>query len=654
MKNYKYYVILLLPIIFLFLIHGGFFVAKVFKDIIFYIFVCYLLPYLYGDPKESGINKVFSGYPISLAVNLFVWILVLKFTVNVNIILTATVLTLIVWLVFVKDFFYTLGLPVKKRKIDNIPSLVGALILFFAILAVVYFLRVNNKLSELSFIYQDLFWTAGNTWSIVNWGIPLRDLRLSGVTFGYHVGQNILVAVETIFTNTDTLLIHTEITNVFLGFTSLCFVWFSLNNLFYQNKFLLWSTLVVLFFGMFNFGSHWNNSYLTHLFVHPVSFSFGFAFFVVVIIKTIEFTRPKHHLTKQNVLLLLSLVFLSVASKATLVFLLFPSLTVVFLYKLGFSQKAFLLILAFLIIVIFMKLTIYQSAINNKALELKIGLEYLNLKVFLWTLKKVIIFVLNGSYKYIVLFVFLKILSFGVINSFKLKDHLDLFFIVCFTFTVFLLDVFIRFQGGSRIYMFYYLNALSIFLIFYFISNINIKVSYINLFSLVLVLMFVSQGWIDFARSFNINPKNNVLSLDFNPDLRASLSSEERRAMEWINQNISKNVILVSDRFGFNHEISGEYISRWFGYSAISGRQFYVEGTNFLDKSNQIIGGNRQDSVRILLNTSNKTEFDKMFGSFPDNSILILSKRFWNYNLVNYYKELNILFENQDVVVVDK
>lgn len=654
MKNYKYYVILLFPVVFLFLIHGGFFVAKVFKDIIFYIFICFLLPYLYGDPKESGINKVFSGYPIALAVNLFVWILVLKFTVNVSIILTATILTLIIWLVFVKDFFYTYGLSVTNKKINNTPSLIVVLILFFAVLAAVHFLRMNNKLSELSYFYQDIFWTAGNTWSIVNWGLPVRDLRLNGVFFGYHFGNNILVAVENIFTNTNTLLIHTEISNVFLGFMSICLVWFSLNNFYYHNKVLLWSTLLALFFGMFNFGSHWNNSYLTHLFMYPVSFSFGFAFFVVIVIKTIEFTKPKHHLTKQNVLLLLTLVFLSVASKATLVLILFPCLTVIFLYKLGFSKKAFLLILAFVMIVIFMKLTIYQSAAESKVLELKIGLEYINFKVLVWKLKRITIFVLDGSFKYILFFVFLKILTLPKFRPFKLINHLDLIFIVCFTFIVFLLDVLIRFQGGSRIYMFWYLNAFCILAIFYFISNININSYFIYFISVLLTLIFASRGLIDLTRSITINPKSGVLCLDFNPDLRASLSSEERLAMEWINQNISKNVILVSDRFGFNHEISGEYTSRWFGYSAISGRQFYVEGTNFLDKSNQILGQKRQDSVRILLNANNKLEFDTMFGSFPDNSILILSKRFWNYNLVNYYKDLNILFENQDVVVADK
>jgi hypothetical protein len=51
--------------------------------------------------------------------------------------------------------------------------------------------------------FHDNMWTLGNTRSLLNWGLPLRDIRVDGFSLGYHLGQNVVQSVAVRFFGLD-------------------------------------------------------------------------------------------------------------------------------------------------------------------------------------------------------------------------------------------------------------------------------------------------------------------------------------------------------------------------------------------------------------------------------------------------------------------
>jgi hypothetical protein len=65
-------------------------------------------------------------------------------------------------------------------------------------------------------------------------------------------------------------------------------------------------------------------------------------------------------------------------------------------------------------------------------------------------------------------------------------------------------------------------------------------------------------------------------------DIRATLSADEFRGLEWLRINSPGNSVVASDRRGFREVGKLRDQSRFFAYSAISGRQMFLEGEDFM------------------------------------------------------------------------
>ena len=122
--------------------------------------------------------------------------------------------------------------------------------------------------------------------------------------------------------------------------------------------------------------------------------------------------------------------------------------------------------------------------------------------------------------------------------------------------------------------------------------------------------------------------------------------------MKWIKTNIPFDAVFISDRRGFNHEGKGMFLGRFFGYSALSGKQFYNEGDNFLDQNNLEISDARWINVDALIHSVSPEQARKVWNKIPAD-YLILSKRFTTpgYGLLSVSK---VVFNNQDISILKR
>jgi hypothetical protein len=91
---------------------------------------------------------------------------------------------------------------------DTPPPLLGATATIFLIASGLLFLLFawpsrapTESLAAIHF--HDNIWTLGNTRSLLNWGLPLRDIRVDGFSLGYHLGQNVVQSVAVRFFGLD-------------------------------------------------------------------------------------------------------------------------------------------------------------------------------------------------------------------------------------------------------------------------------------------------------------------------------------------------------------------------------------------------------------------------------------------------------------------
>jgi hypothetical protein len=119
--------------------------------------------------------------------------------------------------------------------------------------------------------------------------------------------------------------------------------------------------------------------------------------------------------------------------------------------------------------------------------------------------------------------------------------------------------------------------------------------------------------------------------------------------MQWIKLNLNNKSVLIADRRGFIHETNGQFVNRFFGYSAFSGKQFYNEGDEFTGQNSKIVAV-RWDNVVRLLNSNSISEASINWNKIPAE-YMICSKRFEfnKFGLLQYGEKI---FENDDIIVI--
>jgi len=579
---------------------------------------------------------------------------------------------LIVLLLIILFFIYrTQTIKITRTRKEDV-----SLMILYLLAASILFLSFSlttalPKNDHPGLYYQDSLWTIGNTWSIIRHGFPVVDARFDGFPFSYHMIQNIFVSFTYMITGIDPFIIHMRITPIYDLFFLVCICNVG------AKKFLNWDVertgllTGILFFTAGAIKSA-AATYFGHIYMNPISMFFGLHAFILILFLLINHSRTNQVYPFYACFV----IMLAFSSKASLVFTIPPSLLIYLLfrlykgYKIGY-QELFLAI-GVGVIILTLKYTLYNglseslivqdySVFTKTQIEKLTHLLGIQITELLIPWSFYVIFIQQIIQSLLMIHFTIYSLCFFLVWIFisefrKANDTVKPFFVFAITFSivsVFLLSFF-EFGGGAVYFIWYPVIACVIpfcYVILYLIYDRPSIIGHwagIGLVTLSFLLFFytytsgviTSPWWKDSVTS------NSVW------DKRATITNDEYIAMQWIKKNIPFNAVIISDRSGFNHESSGIYLGRFFGYSALSGRQFYNEGDNFLSQKYLDIITARRINFNALIHSANAEKACKVWNKIPAD-YLIVSKRFTTpgYGLLAIS---NVVFNNQDISILKR
>lgn len=511
-------------------------------------------------------------------------------------------------------------------------------------------------------IYQDQLWNIGNTWSIVRGIFPTIDSRFAGQILGYHLIQSYLHATFTIISGIHPLLIQNYYFPLVDSFILLFTIGLS------AKKFLNWSEntiLRVLFILLFTKGIGWY--YHSHLYANPLTFFHSLAAFSLFIIVLMAYLKSKN--TKFFPLLACSFCVM-VGAKATLAMLFLPALLILFCYKLLFNKdslevqkKELLFGLALLSICIALKFMIFLNSrpvLFNQGGDYSTFFRYLNFKFpkLSFPAKNTIFLIylsLRGTFGYFanpqgLLFLFGAIV---LISYKKIKKYFNeqiLFLIISVALCIILENI-LRYDGSDAEIYFAWYGKLIIIFMFGHIYNYSEKLQLENgkrKFFYVFVMLI---GFLLFSINITyIAPWRNWLRTDSSEDLGATITFNEFQAMKWLNTNAKDSEVAFSDRRSFpkdKDKPNGRIVDRFFAYSALSGKQFFVEGDSFNCCNDLARSKENWNKVNRFINSINVEERMTLLKSFNTN-YFIQSLRF-NKKDFSTFPAFKLVYSNPDI-----
>jgi hypothetical protein len=647
LSNYKFSIIFVLFPILLFFssaLIGETIISEFVKYSLFYLLVLvptsvFLCDILLKNDNINIFEKFVLGYPASIVFYSIVYYILRSFNFQ----------GLIYLFLILPYLFFIIS---KKRNIDKYPNkfefTISAISIILICSLFFLFFTITTKTPSTKndgLYYQDILWTIGNTWSIIRGGFPVVDIRFSGIPFSYHMIQNIFYAFSFHITGVDPFYLH-------MRFGPLLEIFMLSSMVIVGSKvFLKWNFYksLLLFFTIFltcSFPNWVFNGYLTHIYLNPISLLFGLGSFILFYFLILNHIKNN----KLYVVYTTSVLFLAFSSKSSLIFTIIPVLFFYFLlilYNKKITSKEILFSILILSIIGILYFTLYYNASGNLSLK-----EFPNLSFFV-LLKK---FILRLVKPLLTLYslTFFVIYFFNKYFRFYIKKYKS--FIV-FIFMYHLVSIiwiyFFNFPGGEVYFIWY--SIISFCFLFTLTINFLMFIQK-NIFYKRLSFLFLTIGFFLFTSlSLNSTLNNKIWNsniLNYKVwDKRVTISINEYDAMQWVKENLNNNSVLISDRRGFAHEINGQFVNRFFGYSAFSGNQFFNEGDEFTGY-NRKITSERWDNVLRLLKSTNYTEVKLNWENIPAD-YMIYSKRFETISdgLLQYG---NIIFENTDVIIFKK
>ena len=665
--------LLTLPVIFsiLLLIVDTSMANDLIKYAFFYTFIVVpsaivLSKYLLRDLNITLFEQAILGYPVA--------VIVYSITFYVGDILGARWLVYTIILLLVIFFFIYHKNKDKKYKRTSKED-VSLLILYFLAVGILFIsfslTTALPKNGHPGLYYQDSLWTIGNTWAIIRHGFPVIDARFDGIPFSYHMIQNIFVSFTYMITGIDPFILHMRITPIYDLFYLVCICNVG------AKIFLDWDVkraALLTFTLFFTAGSlaFSVTGYLGHIYVNPISMFFGLHAFILILFLLINHSRTNQVYPFYACFV----IMLAFSSKASLVFTIPPSLLIYLLYRLykGYKigyQELFLAI-GVGVIIITLKYTLYNSSSESlivqdysvftktqiEKLTHLLGIQITELlipwSVYVLFIQKIIqslLMIHFTIYSLCFFLVWIFISEFRQVN-----DTVKPFFVFAITFSIvsaFLLSFF-NFAGGEVYFIWYPVIACVIpfcYVISYLIYDRQSIIGHwagIGLLTLSFLLFcyYYTSGIITSPWWKGSVTSNSVW------DKRATITNDEWIAMKWIKTNIPIDAVFISDRRGFKHENTGMFVGRFFGYSALSGRQFYNEGNNFLAQNNIGISTARWINVDALIHSISAEKAHILWNSIPAD-YLILSKRFTtpSYGLLAVS---TVVFNNQDITILKR
>jgi hypothetical protein len=523
-------------------------------------------------------------------------------------------------------------------------------IVFFATLffQFLFFILPSTPFQDgsLRLIYQDSAWTVGNTWSLINYGYPLRDLRAPNITFGYHMLQNIYQYSCYKFTNINPVLIHFYLEPFFdtLNITLVAI---------FASKYLLkinFKICALFLIGLIFSSPFFLESYNLNFFVNPISLVFGLPFFLLFFLVLFSDIQGK----TQFSIFYLAICFCNVVlTKAHLLIVLPLTVGIIAVYFYFTKKEAtvkylklFLLLICFSVLIKSIFFSQNEGAIKlrfvNFSLEdvsvnniLQIDIKNYWKQWFINFRDMIFPFIAWWPCGFIVFLLFSK----KSIN----RDSGVLISLFCII-SISIVSV-LDFVGGNIYFLWYSL----IICLFAFLLSDEVILQKRPLQYLVLSGIIISMfqpvrdvynwyklGWGDFTDTRRVW------------DLRATISADEWTGMEWLKNNANKTDIILSDRNSFTHESIGDERSRFFYYSMVSGRQFYNEGDGFIlsMKKRKLIDNYRKTAAQIYTSANSSSISDLLKESRIN--FIVVSKRF-NNRKFDDFNFLNRVYSNKDL-----
>lgn len=552
-------------------------------------------------------------------------------------------------------------------------SLNSIVALFFILAASLFFVAFSITTASPSphsvgVYYQDSLWTVGNTWSIIRDGFPVSDSRFLDAQLSYHMAQNIYLGFVYYLTGIDPFDLHLRIVPLYDLFFLVGIVTIGAKVLL---AFQGWRVAIVPLVLLFTAGAtSWSvTGYLGHLYTNPLSMFFGFHAYLLLLMLV-----AYHAMTKRVFVTYTALVtLLTFGTKASLALVLPPALAVYFIFKVatGYRPKLEDILLAIVLsgIVVLLRFSLY-SGVDRAVILRELGpldrSQIERLASFIGISFAEMLAPLGGFIEWAL--VFGKTLLKGALTLYGIGFALLFlissrwrqsskpywsFFILVASISIFsaLWIAFFEFPGGEVYFTWYSVVALS--LIFALAVNdylARLDKRWMPAVGILLLLLGVA-AFGDYTQRFFDSPWWRIVVLAEKPwDERATISAGEWEAMSWIKETLPEGAVLISDRRGFNHEGSGEFRGRFFGYSALSGKQFFNEGDDFNRHAVQPYADERWEMVSKLIAADSVGEAESIWNTIPAD-YLIVSKRFTEPGL-GLLKSADPVFENSDVIVL--
>lgn len=537
---------------------------------------------------------------------------------------------------------------------------------FILLLFIAYFLIEIPAFEpgRITAVYQDQLWNVGNTWSVIRGIFPTIDSRFSGQILGYHLIQSYIHATFSIVSGIHPLLIQNYYFAVSDGFMMIFTIGLA------ARRFLSWSekTIIrVLFILMLTKGLGWY--YHGHLYSNPLTFFHSLSALFLFLITMIAYLKNKN----ADLFPVIVFSFLVMAgSKATLAMLFLPVLLLIFCYKLILKKdsalnlkREFSLGLIFLIVAIGLKFMIFLNSrpmlinqggdystffnlLTHHFPELSFGLKN-SIFLFYLVIKRSVNYITNAQG---VLFIFgiSFLTSKGKLKQFFNEQvlFLTLSMVICIIFE----NVF-RYDGSDgEIYFYWYGLLIMIFLF----GHLHDHFELLSLFPKKLNLIsfpIIAIGFVLFVNTLAQKaPWQNWLKSDSREHIEATVTYQEYQSLNWLRNNAKDTEIILSDRRSFpkdKEEPNGRIVDRFFAYSALSGKQFFVEGDSFNCCEDLVRSRANWNKVYRFINSSDNEERSILLKSFNVN-YFIQSLRF-NKKDFTSIPLLTLVYSNPDIKI---
>jgi hypothetical protein len=557
---------------------------------------------------------------------------------------------------------------IKKRDLlirmkTNHSGIWTLLILLILFLTFILFQSVANYNTpdftgnNAAYIYQDLAWNTGNATAISN-GLPIRDIHVEGLSLGYHYFVNTFAAMYKNILGVSSYLMYMKFMPVIQAFV------------FLGGFYLLFSTLTknkwkLLF--MIGTGIICSLLVLVHMFWFSYATAFGMGLMLAGAYYLLRFIRKIDTAKFFDRDFLLFLILLAAATGSKIMYAApclagFTILSVIQIIRRRNTKNVFL------------SLVLMLSTFGAVYLSTSFGINGFNHFEFgfaqlIW--EKPVYLALHARYPgiyqgllqlvayaaYTIQYFFslvaaVFILIVWLIRSKGREYHLKVFLLSAILCSYTAATILV--QNGLSQLMF--LNAampFCVYTIFYAGNSIQKSTAKKRnkiLYGLLILYIFVF-GMADGVSSLYAQANQSVMLRSDVSGVSADnvIYKDEYEGMMWLKENTDKDAVFAADR-QYISDIRDDLHARYFNYTAISERQCYLEGYEYVYTYNKEFYSIIKDRIAILENVYNNNP--KAVQRLRDDGVdyLVCSEKV-NPDFILNEQFGTLVFENEGIMI---